>query len=209
MKKYVKKPVIIEAVQWVGNNSLEVAEFCQGPDRKYEFKGDALFIHTLEGSMRASLGDYIIKDVDGEFYPCKPQIFEKTYADENAIGELSDGYHTYNELYEFRKMYNAALFNEWAETRIWNPKWKNEGQPYHHIKYDVHKSKKHNDGEECFGGGWFVVVAILPTGQITNHYKMEDWDLFNVPEEPKAKYPFDGHTGKDVLNRLKLLTRSL
>ena len=59
--KYVKKPVVIEAIQWTGDNSLEVAEFCQGTDRKYEFKGNALFIHTLEGSMRASHNDYIIK----------------------------------------------------------------------------------------------------------------------------------------------------
>lgn len=100
--------------------------------------------------------------------------------------ELSDGYHTFNELYEFRKQYNAALFNEWAKNN----------------KYDVHKSKKHNDGEDCFGGGWFIVVAILPDGQISNHYKMKDWDFFNIPETPTAKHPFDGHTGKDVLERL-------
>lgn len=207
MGKYVKKPVIIEALQWTGDNSLDVAEFCQDSERRYEFKGDALFIHTLEGSMRASKGDYIIKGVNGEFYPCKPDIFEKTYANEDAIGDLSDGYHTYNELYDFRKMYNAVLFNEWAEQKIWNPKWKNTGQPYNHVKYDVHKSKKHYDGELCFGGGWFIVVAMLPDGQISNHYKMEDWDLFKVPVEETAKYPFDGHTGHDVLARLKSLTQ--
>ena len=79
MGKFVKKPVIIEALQWTGDNSLDVAEFCQDSERRYEFKGDALFIHTLEGSMRASINDYIIKGVNGEFYPCKPDIFEKTY----------------------------------------------------------------------------------------------------------------------------------
>ena len=100
--------------------------------------------------------------------------------------DLSDGYHTFNELYEFRKLYNAALFNEWAAKG----------------KYDVHKSLKHYDGEDCFGGGWFIVVAILPTGQITNHYKLKDWNLFKVPEIEKAKYPFDGHTPQDVLKRL-------
>lgn len=203
--KYVKKPVVIEAIQWTGENSLEVTKFCQGTDRKYEFKGNALFIHTLEGSMRASHNDYIIKGVDGEFYPCKPQIFEKTYSDEKEIGELSDGYHSFNELYAFRKMYNAALFNEWAATKVWNPKWANEGQPFNHVKYDVHKSRRHHDGELCFDGGWFVVVAILPTGQITNHYEMKDWDLFQIPEEPRAKYKFDDHTSKDVLDRLSKL----
>lgn len=102
-------------------------------------------------------------------------------------GELSDGYHTFNELYDFRKMYNACLFNEWSAQG----------------KYEVHKSTKHYEGDECFGGGWFIVVAVLPTGQISNHYEMKDWDLFKCEEVEKAKYPFDGHTGSDVLSRLK------
>ncbi len=105
------------------------------------------------------------------------------------LGELSDGYHTFNELYELIKLYNAVLFNEWASRG----------------KFDVYKSRKNYDGEECFGGGWFIVVAMLPTGQISNHYKLEDWDLFYVPEYRKAKYPFDKHTSQDVLNRLKKL----
>lgn len=114
---------------------------------------------------------------------------------------ISDGYHSFKELYEFRKVYNAALFNEWStqgSTEIGR-----DGEYSSTRKYDVHKSWKHNDGELCFGGGWFVVVAILPSGQITNHYKAEDWDLFKIPETEKAKYPFDGHTSQDVLQRLK------
>jgi hypothetical protein len=202
--KYAKKPVVIEAVQWTGLNANEIRAFA-GND--IEFQGDALFIHTLEGSMRASLEDYVIKGVKGEFYACKPDIFEMTYATEAEIGEFSDGYHTYNELYDFRKMYNAALFNEWAANKLWNPKWKNTGQPYNHCKYDVHKSWKHHDGKECFGGGWFIVVAMLPDGMITNHYKEEDWDLFQIPVEEKAKYPFDGHNGQDVLERLRNLSK--
>ena len=107
--------------------------------------------------------------------------------------DVSDGYHTFDELYKFRKMYNAALFNEWAVQG----------------KYDVHKSKFHHDGEPCFGSdNWFIVVAMLPTGQISNHYKIDqDWDLFEIPETPKAKYEFDGHTPKDVLRRLRTLPK--
>lgn len=105
--------------------------------------------------------------------------------------EVSDGYHTFKELYEFRKVYNAVLFNEWAKQG----------------KYEVHKSKKHNDGEECFGGGWFIVVAILPDGQISNHYEMKDWDLFKCDEIERAIYKFDGHTPQDVLNRLANLNK--
>lgn len=108
-------------------------------------------------------------------------------ADENT--SVSDGYHTIDELYEFRKVYNAVLFNEWARNG----------------KYDVHKSLKHNDGEDCFGGGWFIVVATLPSGQISNHYKIEDWGLFDVISHTTAKHEFDGHTPQDVLDRLKKL----
>ena len=59
----------------------------------------------------------------------------------------------------------------------------------------------------CFGGGWFIVSAMLPTGLISNHYKAEDWDLFQIPEVEKALYKFDGHTPQDVLVRLKNLIK--
>ena len=119
------------------------------------------------------------------------------------IGDLSDGYHTYKELYEFRKVYNAALFNEWAENLETSSDF---GQALFNVpKYNVHKSWRHSDGELCFGGGWFIVSAMLPTGLISNHYKAEDWDLFKIPEVEKALHEFDGHTSEDVLNRLKKL----
>jgi hypothetical protein len=110
---------------------------------------------------------------------------------------VSDSYHTFGELYEARKCLNAALFNEWADyhDRDEMP------SPLH----DVHKSWRHHDGELCFGGGWFIVVAVLPTGQISYHYEAKDWDLFRIPEVEKAKYEFDGHTSADVLERLKTI----
>ena len=121
-------------------------------------------------------------------------------------GIISDGYHTFDELYEFRKTFNAALFNEWAQQKSVNPRWaKEDGQPALKPKYDVHKSLRHADGELCFGGGWFIVVAVLPTGQISNHYEVKDWDLFQIPEYEKALYEFDGHTPQDVLDRLTKL----
>jgi hypothetical protein len=104
-----------------------------------------------------------------------------------ADGNTSDGYHKFNELYEFRKAYNVALFNEWASSG----------------KCSVHKSWRHNDGELCFGGGWFIVVAVLPQGQISNHYEAKDWELFAVPQTERALFEFDGHAGSDVIERLK------
>lgn len=119
------------------------------------------------------------------------------------ISKLSDGHHTFEELYEFMKAYNAALFNTWASVgTLFSDQNHRPG-----YMFDVHKSWRHHDGELCFGGGWFIVVAVLPTGQISNHYEAKDWDLFKIPETEKAKYGFDGHTAKDVLERLKNLNK--
>jgi len=79
-------------------------------------------------------------------------------------------------------LYNAAFFNLLP-------------------KEIVHKSKRHHDGEECFGGGWFIVMANLPTGQISNHYELKDWDLFQIPEKEVAD-EWDGHTPQEAAERL-------
>ena len=70
--------------------------------------------------------------------------------------------------------------------------------------YKVHKSKRHGSGEECFGGGWFIVMATTLYGQISNHYRLEDWDLF-VCEEREFADVWDGHTPEIVTLRLKKL----
>ena len=102
-------------------------------------------------------------------------------------GNISDGYHTFNELYEYRLLYNASMFNELAKQGL----------------YDVHKSKLHSDGNIPFDDdNWFIVMAELPTGQISNHYEMKDWDLFQIPEKEKANI-WDGHTPQDVAKRLR------
>lgn len=76
MAKYRKKPVVIEAVQWTGENWDEITSFI-GPQAAWD--GGQLIITTLEGNMTASKSDYIIRGVQGEFYPCKPDIFLNTY----------------------------------------------------------------------------------------------------------------------------------
>ena len=75
-----KKPVTIECVKWDGENIEEIKAFAGSDYIGGENDCDKkLVISTLEGDMLASVGDYIIKGVNGEFYPCKPDIFEKTY----------------------------------------------------------------------------------------------------------------------------------
>lgn len=83
-----KKPVVIEFVRYDGKNEHKVKAFV-GPclniqQEHYASEVIELNIETLEGWMRVSIGDYVIKGVNGEFYPCKPDIFEKTY---DIIGE--------------------------------------------------------------------------------------------------------------------------
>jgi hypothetical protein len=103
----------------------------------------------------------------------------------SEISAVSDGYHTFDELYEFRKLYNAAFVKSVAN----NP------------NIVCEKSVRHSDGALCFGGEWFIVNILLPTGMISNHYRLADWDLFQckIVELP---HPFDGHTPKDVIDRL-------
>jgi len=108
----------------------------------------------------------------------------------DITGNTSDGYHTFDELYQFRMLYNAHLFNAWARLGV----------------YDAHKSWKHSDGELCFGGGWFIVSATLPDGLISNHYEAQHWDLFRIPEQ-EIPAEFDGHTSQDVSDRLMSLLR--
>jgi len=93
IKKYRKKPIVIEAIQFDGNNYDETMKF---GDNNFmqpffvknvnpnEINGElvndpTIFIKTLEGNMRISVGDYVIKGIKGEYYPCKPDIFLDTY----------------------------------------------------------------------------------------------------------------------------------
>ena len=89
MTKFRKKPVVIEAIQFNGFNPGEIKKFV-GDACSVEYHDAAhqagaggvgvdITIHTLEGDMKVSREDYVIKGVNGEFYPCKPDIFEKTY----------------------------------------------------------------------------------------------------------------------------------
>ena len=97
MAKYRKKPVVVDAIIWKGDNLREIIAFTgRHPSAEkwtwHEYKKvvdtEGLKIFTIEGSHMATIGDYIIKGVVGEFYPCKPDIFPLTYercSDDNEI----------------------------------------------------------------------------------------------------------------------------
>lgn len=99
------------------------------------------------------------------------------------IGEISDGYHTFSSLYNQRLYLFAALVKAYKD-KSW-------------------KTRFHEDGEPCFGGGWFLVGIDTPQGSYTYHYELQHWDLFDCAEIDKAK-PFDGHTDADVQRLMSL-----
>ncbi len=83
MSKFRKKPVVIDAVQWTGKNVEEIHKFI-GEGGQYN-GGVSFQIFTLEGDHTANKGDWVIKGIKGEFYPCKPDIFDATY---EAVGRM-------------------------------------------------------------------------------------------------------------------------
>ena len=102
----------------------------------------------------------------------------------DEIGEMSDGFHTFNGLYKQRLIMFAALVKAYKD-KAW-------------------KSYRHEDGEYCFGGGWFIVGIDTPEGSYTYHYENKYWDMFDCVDLPRAKH-WDGHTEDDAETRLMSL----
>ena len=98
------------------------------------------------------------------------------------VEKMSDGYHTFDDLYEQRLILSAALAKN--NPHAW-------------------KSKRHDDGSVPFGGGWFITGFDTDEGCYTYHYELKDWDLFQCKELDKGK-PWDGHTSKDVRRLLSI-----
>ena len=101
------------------------------------------------------------------------------------IEHLSDGFHTFRQLYYQRMMLFATIVKQ------------NKGRAW--------KSLRHEDGELCFGGGWFIVGIDTPEGSYTYHYEDNYFSLFDCKELERSKH-WDGHTEKDVTRLLSLPT---
>ncbi len=80
-QRFVRVPVVVEAMRWDGNSHTATVFLGEdyGVDWEYMPDGEALLFPTLEGATSADLGDWLIKGVEGDFYSCKPNIFEETY----------------------------------------------------------------------------------------------------------------------------------
>lgn len=160
-RAYRKKPVVVEAIQWTGENHAEMCEFID--PEVFEIKPkEGLIIHTLEGDHHASPGDYIIKGVNGEFYPCKPDIFAKTY-EPVTLTPQNDPL----TIEELREMYGEPVYiiSEFYHISEWNIP---NGIGEIVIAYDVPcvgmkeviSSIKFIDGKELavekYGSSWFA-----------------------------------------------------
>ena len=108
-------------------------------------------------------------------------ICEAAHVDE--IDDVSDGFHTFRQLYYQRMMLFAAIVKQ-NKDKAW-------------------KSLRHEDGELCFGGGWFIVGVNTPEGSYTYHYEANYYSLFDCKELERGKH-WDGHTEKDVTRLLSL-----
>jgi len=122
--KFRKKPVIIDAMQYDGEVNPEIIKFC--PTITIDLEKIEIFIPTLEGNMRVSKGDWIIKGVKGEFYPVKPDVFAETYekvVDELTIDDLKDlakqSYKFTNaQLFEVEKLFDNETAHIFSAMRV-------------------------------------------------------------------------------------------
>ena len=135
-------------------------------------------LHNISGHDYDSCGNY----------PLERREAEKVINILNAFsspGELSDGYHTFNQLYHQRAVLFACIVNQ-NKNKAW-------------------KSFKHSDGKYCFDsdGEWFIVGVDTPQGSYTYHYAKEYWDMFDCQELECGK-EWDGHTEEDVTRLLSL-----
>ncbi len=130
-EKWRKRPVVIEAVRWTGENAEEVLSFADGgpaplwgDDFVVDTEKREVIIRTLEGSHTGSAGDWIIRGVKGEYYPCKPDIFEATYepassadpqAEVEALRQIDD--------LARRAVAAKGLSDMSGESEVWEAAW--------------------------------------------------------------------------------------
>ena len=186
MAKYIKKPIEVEAVKFVGDFA-SYNKVCEITGLNFEATSmnscgvNSFVIDTFKGKLTVTPGDYVVKNNEGEIYLCKPDMFEKTYMRRENIGEITDGSHSFDELYYHRMILFSIICNGCSDKAC--------------------KSWKHNDN--TMFDNYFIVGIDTPKGQYSYHYHKDYWDLFDVKEIEFAPV-WDGHQPKDVTRLLSL-----
>lgn len=142
-------------------------------------------VSVAKGYVQSFIADPILKMAANAVLDNAPRV-DAVEIPKTGIGDLSDGYHTFNGLYYQRLILFSALVKAHKDCA-----W---------------KSYKHDDGELCFGGGWFIVGIDTPEGSYTYHYENQYFDLFDCIELPAGK-PWDGHAEEDVVRLLSLQSK--
>ena len=136
-----------------------------------------------EDFVKDIIGLYRGENVDG-FDPDSVRHVADLIEPAPADDDTSDGYHTFGQLYYQRMMLFSVIVNE-HPTISW-------------------KTLRHEDGELCFGGGWFLVTIDTPEGSYGYHYETKYWDLFECKALTQAKH-WDGYNEEDVTRLLSLI----
>lgn len=200
MLKYTKKPITLEAVQFTGQSMYDLDDFMDGSDAFAFHSNKTVTVITNHGPAKVKIGDWIIKSPEGEFYPCSAEVFKATYNDASvqdgdakskvlefaaSLGlspdEISDGFHSFQDLYDHRKALFVALTKAHGEYS-----W---------------RSWLHSDGT-MFDGYFIVGLGAVDGRQITYHYEAKHWDKFSHCDEIIKAPEFDGHTPENVVERL-------
>lgn len=146
-----------------------------------------LYVMYLDEILCGILGDRWCRDGDFQISSKLTLLRLADLIEPQEITEdTSDGYHTFRQLYYQRMMLFAVLVKEHKE-RAW-------------------KTRRHEDGKPCFGGGWFLVTIETPNGPYGYHYEDKYWNLFGCDELPKAKH-WDGYDESDVGRLMSLVSK--
>jgi hypothetical protein len=191
MPLFTTKPVTIEAMQFGGRYTGDATAILDWMEQGGHWAaGDneggsgTLYIEMSAGTMIVKPGEWIIKGDGGEFYPCKPDVFAATYTGgAQATGQISDGYHTFDELYAHRTALFAALMRSNPGYAWWAP--------------------RHADGTSFPG---YILAGIrTPEGHATYHLPESAIPLMPYDSDYRSGVEWDGHTAADVIKRLASL----
>ena len=187
VKDYVKKQVVIQAIVWNGNNVEELDSFMDSSGYHFDDGDFDLYIETLEGDHKANKGDYIIKGVKGEFYPCKPDIFEMTYEEVQKC-ECAPA----NDNWKKNRSFSAAI--EWLKEghKVTRKGWNGKGMYLWHVPEatvpkewikdkGLLEAIGENESMECLG---FIRMKTadgkILSGWLASQTDMlsEDWEIY-------------------------------
>lgn len=181
--KYIHKPNKIEAIRFDGQYSKlnEIKQFCKPLKVKPTISANGIVRLTINEIVDVKMGEYIVK-FNEDFEILKEEEFMKKYLPEKYIGEVSDGYHTFDELYYHRMILFSVICNTYKD-KAW-------------------KSWKHSDG--TMFDDYFIVGITTDEGNYTYHYHKDFWDMFKVRNLDFAP-KWDGHEPKDITRLLSLV----